>query len=75
MAFQFNGEQVCSRCGHKYEWMTIPRPDHGEYVSFRMDLTKSNVKNCTRINQTNHYCVEIGCPECGKRDFVEVVRE
>ena len=55
--------------------MTIPRPDYGEYVSFRMDLTKSNVKSCTRINMTNRYSVEIGCPECGKREFVEVVWE
>lgn len=74
MAFQFKGEQVCSGCGHKYEWK-FTQPERGEAVFLSYNPTKSNVKNCTRINMTNHYCVEIGCPECGKRDFVEVVRE
>ena len=74
MAYQFSGEQICSRCGHKYQWVTT-QLERGEVVTGFMDKMWHNVKNCTRINQTNRYCIEIGCPECAKREFVEVIRE
>ena len=70
MSFQFQGEQICSRCGHKYEWVTTLH-DKDEVVVGIMDRMWHNVKNCTQINQTNRYCIEVGCPECGKREFIE----
>lgn len=74
MAYQFSGEQTCAKCGYKYQWVTT-YPERGEVVIPRYDPTKSNVKNCNRINQTNHYSVEIECPECWHREHVEVIRE
>lgn len=74
MAYQFHGEQVCSKCGHKYEWVTT-QPEHGEVVTGAMNQMWRNVKNCIRINQTNHYSIEIECPNCWHRDHVEMVRE
>ena len=71
MAFQFQGEQVCSRCGHRYEWMTTPGVESGEIVFYKFDSKTNNVKNCTRINNTNRYCIEVKCPECGKGDYIE----
>ena len=70
MAFQFQGEQICSRCGHKYEWV-ITKHERNEVIIGRMNRMCKNVKRCTRINQTNRYNIEIGCPQCGKRELVE----
>lgn len=45
--------------------------DKDEVVVGIMDRMWHNVKNCTQINQSNRYCIEVGCPECGKREFIE----
>ena len=74
MSFLFHGEQICTRCGCKFKWETICL-EAGEFLFGRNNPTKSCVINCTRINMTNCYSIELGCPECGHRDFVDVVRE
>lgn len=70
MAFQFRGEQKCTGCGCTYEWVTTQK-EKGDFVIGLMDLTCKNVKRCTRVNQTNLYNIEIGCPECGKRELIK----
>ena len=74
MAYQFKGEQICSQCGHKYEWVTL-QTEKNEAVTGFTDGMWKNVKDCTRINQTNLYSIEIGSPKCGKREFVERERK
>ena len=38
----------------------------------QLDEMGKNVKNCNRINNTKRYSIELKCPECGNRDFVDV---
>ena len=73
MAFQFQGEQTCSRCGHVYKWVTTQH-GKGEVVAGIVNQMWCNVKKCTQINQTNCYCIELDCPKCGKREFIEKAR-
>lgn len=71
MAIQFQGKQVCSRCGKEYEW-GVAAPSNNDKAVFSIgDPTKSNVKKCVRINMSNKYSIELGCPECGCREYVE----
>lgn len=70
MAFQFRGEQTCSRCGHRYEWITT-QVEENEVVTGSMDKMWKNVKSCTFIKQINRYSIEIECPKCWKRELVE----
>ena len=68
---EFNGKQVCSKCGKEYEWNIVKPTASGEVVVGKMDQMYKNVKNCTRVNTSNKYVIEIECPECWHRDFVE----
>lgn len=73
MAFQFQGEQICSRCGNKYQWVTT-QLEKNEVITGFMDQMWRNVKNCNRISHTDPYSIELSCPECGGREFVEKER-
>ena len=70
MAFQFQGEQICSGCAHKYEWVTT-QLERNDFVNGLRDRMWKNVKKCTQINQTSRYSIEIACPQCGKRELIE----
>lgn len=69
--FQLKDKQVCSRCGNQYEWIWTENESHGDCFFGRWDKLRKNVKKFTRINNTNRYSIELECPDCGKREFIE----
>lgn len=69
--FQLKDEQVCSRCGNQYIWIWTELEGHGDHFTGRWDEKRKNVKNFTRINNTNRYSIELECPECYKTEFIE----
>ena len=68
---QLKDKQVCIHCGNPYIWVWTENEGHGEGFFGRCDELRKNVKNCTRINNTNRYSINVECPNCGKREFIE----
>lgn len=69
--FQLKDNQVCSRCGNQYGWIWTELERHGDNYWGRLDEQRKNVKNCTRINNTDRYSLELECPDCGRREIIE----
>lgn len=64
----FENELVCG-CGRRFAWKYI-KLDSGEAFSARREVRMQNFKN---YHETEFYhIIEIECPRCNKRHFVEI---
>lgn len=72
MAYEFKGNQRCSRCGKDYEWCHTEM--EGIAITGSMRNLWHNVRNCTQVNRSNQYVLELGCPFCGKNEHITCSR-
>ncbi len=69
---RLEGKNICVRCQGTIEWLVRFPQKNGVIVLKLADMNR-NVKNYYLMNDKVHYTVEIECPHCNARQFIESV--
>lgn len=65
---KFQGEYTCG-CGATFNWQCV-KLDSGDVF---LGNLQNKMFNCVNVNElTTTYLIELLCPDCSKRDFVNV---